>query len=257
MLQVETGGSLPPGCEGAPTFARARPALGDPADTYTVQPAPAQGQRDGGSFRPLLTLAENGLPPVNQESVRHAAAYAAQFAEVAIPRWTVPESGAGPGTWAASTSLSLHDNEFFSHLAERLRLQASDGLDQIRILLKPALLGKLEVRAETGPSGVVATITAESSGVKDHLEQNLHLLHRSLQDQGVKVDRIIVVENSPAQQSSMNPDQGSSGAGQEGRPSPRHPALRSSEGSRLDESLPGNPLAVTPLSPNSTFHAVA
>jgi flagellar hook-length control protein FliK len=78
-------------------------------------------------------------------------------------------------------------------LVERIQVMLRDGKGEIRIQLKPEHLGNLEIRAESGGNGVIARITAESSSVKNFLENNLHFLQQSLQDQGLKIDRIQVI----------------------------------------------------------------
>ncbi len=82
--------------------------------------------------------------------------------------------------------------ELIHKLAERIQVQLRDGKGEIRIQLKPDNLGSLEIRAESGSNGVIARITAESGSVKNYLENNLNLLQQSLQDQGLKIDRIQV-----------------------------------------------------------------
>jgi flagellar hook-length control protein FliK len=88
-------------------------------------------------------------------------------------------------------------------LAEKIQVQIRDGKGEIRIQLKPENLGSLEIRATSTANGVVARIAAESSSVKSYLENNLHILQQTLQDQGLKVDRLqIIVQETLNMQSS-------------------------------------------------------
>jgi flagellar hook-length control protein FliK len=101
-------------------------------------------------------------------------------------------------------------------LAERIQVLLRDGKGEIRIQLKPEHLGNLEIRAENGGNGVIARITAESGSVKNYLENNLHLLQQSLQDQGLKIDRIQVVVQDmadPQQTSGQSAQFGHAGSG--------------------------------------------
>jgi flagellar hook-length control protein FliK len=89
-------------------------------------------------------------------------------------------------------------------LAERIQIQVREGKGEIRIQLKPDNLGRMEIRAETTSSGVMARITTESGSVKSFLENNMHLLHQTLQDQGLKVDRIHVVVQDGFESSALS-----------------------------------------------------
>jgi len=154
----------------------------------------------------------------------------------------------------------LQTFEFWSRVAEQLQLQVREGLDHIRIQLKPDLLGRLEIRAEHTSAGLIATITTESAVVRESLEKSLHLLYRSFQDVGLKVDRVLVTEN-PASFSSPtdagNGGHGNARSGYDGR-SFHSPALLPQPAADRPSEAPA-PLApgFSSLPPHSTFHAVA
>ncbi len=148
--------------------------------------------------------------------------------------------------------------EFISQLAERMQVQMQDGKEEIRIQLKPDMLGHLEIRAESTANGVVARIVAESGNVKNYLESNLHLLHQSLQDQGLKVDRIQVTiqESSPSFSGSLlghSAQSGNSGSGYHGRGTGKPSDISSSQ----PEELNVDPTTWLSLNPNTRFHTVA
>jgi flagellar hook-length control protein FliK len=113
---------------------------------------------------------------------------------------------------SANTSLSAtspnaaapaRPGELVYQIADRIQVQLRDGKNEIRIQLKPESLGSLEIRAEATGNGVVARITAESAAVKNYLENNLHVLQQSLQDQGLKIERIqVAVQDVVDRQSS-------------------------------------------------------
>lgn len=99
------------------------------------------------------------------------------------------ETGAA---FRAQESPAPRQNDFMFQLAERVSISLRDGKGEIRVRLRPDNLGGLEIRAESSQNGVVARIAVESSTVKNYLESNLHLLHESLQDQGLRIDRVHV-----------------------------------------------------------------
>jgi len=149
-------------------------------------------------------------------------------------------------------------SEFVYQLAERIQTQLQTGQGEVRIHLKPENLGNLEIKAESGASGIVARIETESSSVKQYLESNLHSLQQSLQDQGLKVDRIdVVLQESLDLRHSSNHQPGQAGGGRQGSE-----AGSSEDRSRLGSSIPESEIVVDPwiasaLGSNSTFHAVA
>jgi flagellar hook-length control protein FliK len=71
------------------------------------------------------------------------------------------------------------------HISKALR----DGTDRIDIQLKPASLGRVDVRLEITPDGRVhAAITADSRHALDLLRGDSRELERALQDAGFKAD---------------------------------------------------------------------
>jgi hypothetical protein len=150
-------------------------------------------------------------------------------------------------------------SQFFDQLAEKFQILVRNGTGEIRIQLRPENLGKLEINAQTGLHGVIARIATESGSVKSYLESNLHLLHQSFQDQGLKVERIDVLlqggvdaRYAAAQQESHDH---SGSAGSQGNPSPASTA-------RTKNDPPTDEVAVDPatlmyLRPHSTFHTTA
>jgi hypothetical protein len=150
-------------------------------------------------------------------------------------------------------------SEFVYQIAERIQTQLQSGAGELRIHLKPENLGNLEIKAESGLSGIVARIETESSSVKQYLESNLHSLQQSLQDQGLKVDRIEVVlqENLDFRHSNNHQQPGQTGSGQQGSEA-GHSDGRSRPGSSFAEGeIVVDPWIASALGPNSTFHAVA
>jgi flagellar hook-length control protein FliK len=174
------------------------------------------------------------------------------------------EAGSSPNAGRVNHS-AAQPKEFVSQLAERIQVQLRDGNREIRIQLKPASLGRLEIRVETTNAGIIARITAESSNVKTYLENNLQLLQQNLQDQGLRADRIqIFVQNGFDASSSEGyaPQFGHAGSGQNGE-TPRRSSRSSpsdaaaSDAANQSEDMAVDQAAWTALNPNVRFHTVA
>jgi flagellar hook-length control protein FliK len=94
---------------------------------------------------------------------------------------------------ATESSSKYQSRDFIQKLADQIQIQVRDGKEEIRIQLKPDQLGRIEIKAETTLSGVMARITTESAAVKSYLENNLQLLQQTLLDLGLRLDRIQIV----------------------------------------------------------------
>jgi flagellar hook-length control protein FliK len=74
-------------------------------------------------------------------------------------------------------------------VAVQIQKSLSQGNDRISIQLKPAELGKVEVRLDVGHEGrVTAVITADRADTLDLLQRDARILQHSLQDAGLRAD---------------------------------------------------------------------
>ncbi|MEW5702998.1 MAG: flagellar hook-length control protein FliK [Pseudomonadota bacterium] len=74
-------------------------------------------------------------------------------------------------------------------IALHLKRAAADGLDRIRIQLKPASLGHIDVKMEVGKDGkVTAVVSVERPETLDLLQRDARTLERALQDSGLRAD---------------------------------------------------------------------
>ncbi len=149
------------------------------------------------------------------------------------------------------------DSPFFDQLAERIQIQLSHNQEILTVQLKPEALGRLQIKAETSGAGVIATITAESAGVKAYLETNLHQLQQAFHDQGLKVDRIsVTVQQGDYSQhpSSGFQDSRSGSQPQEDRPQPGW--VTEHFGGGQEDAAPDSQI-VPARAPHSTFHTIA
>jgi hypothetical protein len=172
------------------------------------------------------------------------------------------QNGESAGAVSASPAQSStpHAPEFVLQLADQIHIQIRDGKGEIRIQLKPDSLGRLEIRAENTIHGVAVRISTESSAVKSYLENNLQLLQQTLQDQGLKIDRIhIVVQDAFDSQSSsgFTAQFGHTGSGQNGK-EPQFSSGKSglSPVNPIEEGVL-DPASWLALNPNNRFYTVA
>ncbi len=157
-----------------------------------------------------------------------------------------------------SEALALNDPDFPQALAQRVQIQVRGGDGSVQIQLKPHVLGRLEIRAETSGGAVRASIITESQSVKDFLEQNLHVLRQTFQEQGLRVDRVQITVADPAVSEHSSgggfPHQPHSGRGEESRPNlGRGQGIGQEKGADIEKANP----AVSILRPHSTFYTVA
>jgi hypothetical protein len=178
----------------------------------------------------------------------------------------VPSTAPGPseaqhsasGVRAPAAPVVAQNAELFmSELAERIQVQVRQGGNDIRIQLKPANLGHVEIMAQTGAEGVVARIVTESAAVKQYLENNLHVLEQALVDRGLRMDRIDVVAQGylDARQSSAHPDSQYGGSGHRADVRGREAALAA--GTVPGEDALADSTFRAAIGPHSTFHTVA
>jgi flagellar hook-length control protein FliK len=172
-------------------------------------------------------------------------------------RFTQSESPTGVPPASVSNPQS---RELIFQLADQIQIQLRDGKGEIRIQLKPDVLGRIEINAAATINGVMARITTESHNVKAYLEHNLQLLQQTLNDQGLRVDRIQVVV-----QDALDSQTSSGYSSQFGHPGSGRSWRNTDAFSEASEPLPMGPveeITVDPLSwlalnPNSRFHTVA
>ncbi len=154
---------------------------------------------------------------------------------------------------------SARPGELVYQVAEKIQLQLRNGRGEIRIQLKPENLGSLEIRAVSTVNGVVARIAVESGSVRNYLENNLHILQQTLQDQGLKVERLqISVQEvfDPHQESGQPSPFGHAGGGSHGGETRK--SARSMESGIPDQAEEIVTDGLTSFSgPRSRFHTIA
>jgi flagellar hook-length control protein FliK len=92
-----------------------------------------------------------------------------------------------------------------AQLIEKAQLVANSKNSEIVISLKPEFLGRLSLHAAIQDGALMATITAESPAVKTLLESHIPVLQQALQEQGLSVSKISVVQGNELSFSGFHP----------------------------------------------------
>ena len=82
--------------------------------------------------------------------------------------------------------------DVIKQIVENFRVNSSNGIDEIRIMLKPDHLGNVTITVATENGIVTANIIAESEKVKGIIDDNLSQLKDILDSQGIQVSEINV-----------------------------------------------------------------
>jgi flagellar hook-length control protein FliK len=234
------------------------------ASTMTIDTASVSVDQKQADYPTGSWLAAQGKPePAQSNQIRQDSSAADRYS----PTPPVFASGSAANNEAVAApsdasvqSTASHASEIILQLAEQIRIQVRDGKGEIRIQLKPDSLGRLEISAENTIQGLSARISTESNAVKSYLESNLQSLQQTLQDQGLKIDRIhIVVQDAFDAQSSsgFSAQYGHAGPGQDGRdPQFSKGVMDSAPASSLDEAVIDTSSWLA-LNPNNRFYIVA
>lgn len=174
--------------------ARTRNAPGQAATAQLVQAKPAeQGQQpapQGAAFNAVL--AQQSQAP-NGASLASRAATGVVRGDVAP---VAPTSGLSAGATAASPvsrpiapppAPPAPPPSVTSQIAVQIQKSVAQGLDRIKIQLKPAELGRVEIKLDVMQDGrVAATIMADRPETLEMLQRDSRGLQQALQDAGLK-----------------------------------------------------------------------
>lgn len=87
---------------------------------------------------------------------------------------------------------SANKEELFSQIVEQAKVVINNGGSEMEVNLKPEHLGRLQLKVTIENEVLTAKFVAESQQVKEIIESNLGQLKRSLQENGMQVDTIMV-----------------------------------------------------------------
>jgi flagellar hook-length control protein FliK len=85
-----------------------------------------------------------------------------------------------------------------------MRLQWKDGIGDARIRLLPEYLGELSVAIRVEHGSVTAALEASTPSVRHWIESHEPMLRQSLAEQGLHLDRLIVLDEP--EQTTPNPN---------------------------------------------------
>jgi len=229
------------------------------AETANTSADQGQTPDRSASSMPLIQKTEQAALHLMQPPLVATERQSQAQAVVALnPTQTGESSGAVDAP--AEPSSTSKTPEFILQMADQIQIQLRDGKGEIRIQLKPDGFGRLEISAENTIHGVSARISTESSTVKSYLENNLQLLQQTLQDQGLKIDRIhIVVQDAMDAQSSsgFSAQFGQTGSGQNGKDPHLSSAKPGTSPADAMEEGSLDPASWLALNPNNRFYTVA
>jgi flagellar hook-length control protein FliK len=177
---------LPAEAPGAPTNPTTALA---PQTADSGTPVPANDARDAIAVKPDITATDAkpedaGPAPRSSGDGAPPQVQANPAAQVAAPNTAAPV--AAPASPAHSRQAVVHPvvEQIVIHLAKA----AIDAVEQIKIELRPAELGRVDVRMEIGPNGhVQAVFAADRPQTVDLLQRDARQLERALQDAGLNV----------------------------------------------------------------------
>ncbi|MPY74104.1 MAG: hypothetical protein GEU87_07570 [Alphaproteobacteria bacterium] len=167
-----------------------------PAQSSATQAQQAAATAPQAGFGSALAAANNGSGQPGSLSPQAARSEQFPLAE------TGAGTGAGTGAQqlpqgnfraaesaAAKRHLPVPPRFIADQVAVQIQKSLSQGNDKISIQLRPAELGKVEVRLEVGHEGrVTAVITADRADTLDLLQRDARILQSSLQDAGLRAD---------------------------------------------------------------------
>ncbi len=232
----------------------------DKTSTGGDSPGDQNASRNESGF---WTASQNKLESVTPDSSRLRTPVGERQQELPFQSASTAARPVEPSSMQVSSpvqTMTSQPRELIQQIAERIQIQLRDGKSEIVVQLKPDSLGRLEIRAESTSSGVVARITTESGSVKGYLESNLHLLQQTLQDQGLKVDRIhIIVQDGFNSQSSPGyaSQFGHAGSGHTGSEPHKSSETPGNVAANQPEEVVVDSTTWISLNPNTRFHTVA
>ncbi|WP_366922992.1 flagellar hook-length control protein FliK [Metallumcola ferriviriculae] len=84
---------------------------------------------------------------------------------------------------------SKNGADVIQQLVQKLKADGTAGKSEVKVQLKPELLGKVSLKVELTNNGISAKIMVENQAVKHIIQQNLPQLKDAMQQQGIKVDQ--------------------------------------------------------------------
>ncbi|MCB1195775.1 flagellar hook-length control protein FliK [bacterium] len=156
-----------------------------------------QSENDETSFKTLFENVKNDLS-MSLESTRTTSGAEKNISqsvekEINLPRYS---------------DVRLDEKELLQDIQSKIQLRNYDGLrhSEIRFRLNPDSLGALSLKLVMENDTLSARIKVENNTVREIIENNLTELRKSLQAQGVKVEKVEVSLKNDTEQPSYSPE---------------------------------------------------
>ena len=94
---------------------------------------------------------------------------------------------------SAATPRRADGIQLVKDIAQQIGLLGGQGKSDFQLQLSPESLGRLHVRLTMEDGALTVRMTAQSSEARSTIESNLGQLRQSFQEQGIRVDRFVVV----------------------------------------------------------------
>jgi flagellar hook-length control protein FliK len=142
----------------------------------------SDARKDGESQQRPQTPAARG-----SEATAFAVAASADGA-----RFTLNVGAATAAYGSAASAGPGREEPVLPQLVQNIRMQASQGVSEARVQLRPEHLGALNITLKIENGQVTATIQAEVPAVRQWIESNESSLRQALLEQGLELNRLVV-----------------------------------------------------------------
>jgi flagellar hook-length control protein FliK len=95
----------------------------------------------------------------------------------------------------AGEASAVQPQRLVREVADQISTLAGQGKQEFQIQLHPDTLGRLHVRLSIEDGAVTIRVRAESGEARSAIESGLGSLRQSLEEQGLRVDRLVVAES--------------------------------------------------------------
>ncbi len=188
--------------------------------------APGKVGGDAPSFEAQVAAQIGGAKGTGATQQTQGAPQAQPLAGLGGPAGVQAAQKAAPtqAAQAATPPKALPQNTVMDQVSVEIGKHAADGTDLIKVQLKPAELGRIEIKLEVGHDGqVAATVTADNKDTLSLLQKDASGLTKALADAGLKADTGSLSFNLRGEQQQQQQASGNDGG--QGRTSGRQRGL--------------------------------
>lgn len=164
------------------------PAAVDPAQVQTQTAAGDAVETMGQSFAAVLAAQAEASTAIDDAAPEQRGVTG--LASVGAAQAADKSAGAQSAQSAARTPRTLvQQQQVMEQVSVQIDKQVKDGVDTVKIQLKPVELGKIEIKLDVAADGrVTATVTADKPETLAMLQKDAKGLEKALEDAGLKPD---------------------------------------------------------------------